>query len=125
MLGWVVGVCGIPLPLYLVAIVYPSVSLALLRSFAEHRAAPDPRHRMAVVEAHPFWALLFLNNQLHLVHHTKPHLPWYELPRAWRDMKPSAEIGSGLLFSGGYREIARNYLFQPFIPVEHPGREAE
>jgi len=122
-LGWVVGVCGIPLPLYLGAIVYPSISLALLRSFAEHRAAPDPRHRTAVVETHAFWALLFLNNQLHLVHHTKPHLPWYELPRAWRDMKPSAEIGSGLLFSGGYCEIARTYLFRPFIPVEHPGAQ--
>jgi fatty acid desaturase len=60
-LGWVVGVCGIPLPLYLGTIVYPSVSFALLRSFAEHRAAPNPRHRTAVVEAHPFWALLFLN----------------------------------------------------------------
>jgi fatty acid desaturase len=122
-LGWVDGVCGISLPVYLGAIVYPSVSLTLLRSFAEHRAAPDPWHRTAIVEAHPFWALLFLNNQLHFVHHQKPHLPWYDLPRAWREMKPSAEIGSGLLFPGGYREIARKYLFRPFIAVDHPGRE--
>jgi len=120
-LGWVVGVCGISLPLYLGTIVYPSVSLALLRSFAEHRAAPDPRDRTAIVEAHPFWALLFLNNQLHFVHPAKPHLPWYELPRAWREMKPSAIIGPGLLFLGGYGEVARKYLFRPFIPVEHLG----
>jgi fatty acid desaturase len=124
-LAWVVGVCGIPLPLYGVAIVYPSVSLALLRSFVEHRAAPDPRYRTAIVETHPVWALLFLNNQLHLVHHAKPHLPWYDLPRAWREMKPFARIGSGLLFAGGYREIARKFLFRPFISVEHPGCEAE
>jgi fatty acid desaturase len=124
-LGWVVGACGISLPLYLGAIVYPSLSLTLLRSFAEHRAAPDPRHRTAIVEAHPAWALLFLNNQLHFVHHEKPHLPWYDLPRAWREMKPPAEVGPGLLFPGGYREIARNYLFRPFIAVEHPGWGAE
>jgi fatty acid desaturase len=124
-LSWAIGVCGISLPLYLGAIVYPSVSLALLRSFAEHRAAPDPRHRTAIVEAHPFWALLFLNNQLHFVHHAAPILPWYALPRAWRDMKPSAVVGPGLVFSGGYHEVARKYLFRPFIPVEHPGREAE
>ncbi|HEY3638787.1 MAG TPA: fatty acid desaturase [Rhizomicrobium sp.] len=124
-LGWVVGVCGISLPLYLGTIVYPSVSLALLRSFAEHRAAPDPGHRTAIVEAHPLWALLFLNNQLHFVHHEKPHLPWYDMQRAWREMKSSAEIGPGLLFAGGYREIARKYLFRPFIVVEHPGWEAE
>jgi fatty acid desaturase len=124
-LGWVVGVCGISLPVYLGAIVYPSVSLALLRSFAEHRAAPLPRQRTAIVEAHPFWALLFLNNQLHFVHHQKPHLPWYELPQAWREMKSSAQIDSGLMFPGGYRQIARKYLFRPFIAVEHPGSEAE
>jgi fatty acid desaturase len=124
-LAWVVGVCGISLPLYFGAIVYPSVSLTLLRSFAEHHAAPDPRHRTAIVETHPFWGLLFLNNQLHLVHHQKPHLPWFDLPRAWRELTPSAEFGSGLLFAGGYREIARKYLFRPFIAVEHPGREAE
>jgi fatty acid desaturase len=124
-LGWVVGVCGISLPLYLGAIVYPSISLTLLRSFAEHRAAQDPRHRTAIVETHPFWALLFLNNQLHFVHHEKPHLPWYDLPRAWREMQPSAEIGSGLLFPRGYCEIAGKYLFRPFITVEYPGSEAE
>jgi fatty acid desaturase len=125
MLSWVIGVCGISLPLYLGAMVYPSISLALLRSFAEHRAASHPRHRTAIVEAHPFWALLFLNNQLHFVHHAEPILPWYALPRAWRDMKPSSIIGPGLVFSGGYREVARKYLFRPFIPVEHPRWEAE
>jgi hypothetical protein len=48
-----------------------------------------------------------------------------DLPRAWLEMKPSAEIGSRLLFSGGYREIVRKYLFQLFIVIEHPGWGAE
>jgi fatty acid desaturase len=124
-LGWVVGVCGIPALLYLGAVIYPSISLSLLRSFAEHRAAPEPDHRTAIVEAHPVWALLFLNNQLHLVHHARPHLPWYDLPRAWREMASCAEIGPGLLFRGGYGEVARRYLFRPFTTAEHPGWAAE
>jgi fatty acid desaturase len=40
-LGWVDGVCGISPLLYALAVIYPSISLALLRSFAEHRAEPD------------------------------------------------------------------------------------
>jgi fatty acid desaturase len=124
-LAWVKGVCGISPLLYALAVVYPSVSLALLRSFAEHRAASAPPHRTAIVEAHPFWALLFLNNHLHLVHHQRPDLPWYELPRAWRALAPAMEIGPGLLFRGGYAEVMRRYLFRPFISVEHPGAEPE
>lgn len=122
-LSWVSGVCRISPLLYALAVIYPSISLALLRSFVEHRAASDSRHRTAIVEPHPFWALLFLNNQLHLAHHTSPQLPWYELPQAWREMAPSAEIGTGLRFRGGYAEIARKYLFRPFISVEHPRAE--
>jgi fatty acid desaturase len=124
-LGWVVGVCKIPPFVYAATVVYPSISLALLRSFAEHRAARDPRHRTAIVEAHPFWALLFLNNQLHLAHHARPDLAWYQLPRAWREMASSAAIGSGLLFRGGYAEVARKCLFRPFITAEHPGGARE
>jgi fatty acid desaturase len=120
-LGWVAGACGISPIHYIAVVVYPSLSLTLLRSFAEHRAAPEACHRTAVVEAHPFWALLFLNNQLHLAHHARPALPWYRLPQAWSEMAPSAEVGPGLLFRGGYAEVARRYLFRPFITAEHPG----
>jgi hypothetical protein len=93
-LGWVIGVCGISLPFYLGAAVYPSVSLAQLRSFAEHRAAPDPRHSTAIVRAHPFWALLFLNNQLHLVlwgvSRDRSKIP---VPAIYRDRAPGTELG--------------------------------
>ena len=36
---WVMGICHIPLWQYLLLYVYPGLSLTLLRSFAEHRAA--------------------------------------------------------------------------------------
>lgn len=115
---WVCGICHIPLLVYLFMVVYPSVSLTHLRSFAEHRADDHSQFRTNVVEAHPLWALIFLNNNLHVAHHAQPHAPWYELPRVWREMRRSRILG-GRIFSG-YGEVARKYLFRPFITAEHP-----
>lgn len=120
--AWTAGICGVPLATYLGLMVYPSLSLALLRSFIEHRAASDPRQRTAVVEAHPAWALLFLNNNLHIAHHARPKLPWYELPRFWRQLRPAAAGCPGVLFSGGYAEVLRRYLFRSADAAEHPQR---
>jgi fatty acid desaturase len=123
-LVWVVGVCGINPLIYLLCFVYPGHSLTLLRSFAEHRAAADPAQRTAVVEANRLISLIFLYNNLHVVHHARPTIPWYELPAAWRQIK--AERGdeparaAGLVYAGGYAEILRRYLARPVIDVEHP-----
>ena len=117
-LGWMVGVCHIPFLVYVLLVVYPSVSLTHLRSFAEHRADDQSHLRTNVVEAHPLWALIFLNNNLHAAHHTYPHVPWYDLPRVWRGMK-GAGIGAGQTFNG-YGTLARQFLFRPFITAEHP-----
>jgi fatty acid desaturase len=116
---WTVGVCRIPLLVYALLVVYPSVSLGQLRSFMEHRADAERHRRTVAVEGNPFWALIFLNNNLHIAHHAHPKLPWYELPRVWRDMRGPA-IGSGLVFQGGYRQVFKEYLFRPVISVEHP-----
>jgi fatty acid desaturase len=117
-LGWVCGVCHIPLLVYLLLVVYPSISLTHLRSFAEHRADDHSQQRTNVVEANPFWALIFLNNNLHVAHHAQPHVPWHELPRIWRGMR-RANVRSGRVFKG-YGQVAREYLLRPFITAEHP-----
>jgi fatty acid desaturase len=116
---WTVGVCHIPIWAYLAFMVYPSASLSHLRSFTEHRADSDPAFRTMAVEAHPMWALIFLNNNLHIAHHAHPKLPWHQLPRAWRQMRVSADE-AGLVFSRGYSQVAGKYLFRPVISVEHP-----
>ena len=118
-LGWTVGICHIPLWVYALLVVYPSISLTHLRSFAEHRADDHSPLRTNVVEAGSLWSLLFLNNNLHVAHHTHPHAPWYELPRVWRRMQ-STSFSAGVVFHGGYREVIRKYLFRPFITAEHP-----
>jgi fatty acid desaturase len=119
---WTAGVCHIPVAVYAMFIVYPSISLSHLRSFAEHRADPEPSLRTRAVEAHPVWALIFLNNNLHIAHHAHPKLPWHQLPRVWRQMRTSA-IGAGLVFHRGYRQVVDDYLFRPVIGVEHPGND--
>jgi fatty acid desaturase len=123
-LAWVVGVCRVPLFVYIGLVVYPGASLTQLRSFGEHRANADPTLRTAVVEANPLWALIFLNNNLHIAHHAQPKLPWYELPRVWRQMRTSetrARAGAaGLVFQSGYLGVMRAYFLRPFISVEHP-----
>jgi fatty acid desaturase len=118
LLWWTVGICHVPLLVYVALIVYPSVSLSQLRSFAEHHAHVDPRFRTRVVETNPVWALIFLNNNLHIAHHAHPKLPWYRLPRVWSRMRRSAS-DSGLVFHGGYSEIVRKYLFRPYMTAEH------
>jgi fatty acid desaturase len=118
-LAWVVAVCHIPLPVYVALVVYPSVSVSLLRSFAEHRADIDPRRRTRVVESNPFWSLIFLNNNLHIAHHAYPKLPWHRLPQAWRRMR-GAVTDPALVVRGGYAEVMRSYLLDPLITPEHP-----
>lgn len=76
---------GIPFWKYVVAFVLPGASLSLVRSFAEHRPDPLRHRRTVVVEAGLFFRLLYLNNNLHLVHHAAPRTPWFELPRVWRE----------------------------------------
>ncbi len=117
---WVVAVCGMPLWLYLAAIVYPSLSLTLLRSYVEHRPAESQDARCAIVEGGPLTGLLFLNNNYHLVHHAQPGLPWYAIPTAYR-----ADREGWLARNDGYRypsywTVARRHLLGPKDSPIHP-----
>jgi fatty acid desaturase len=116
---WTNAVCHIPFLVFTFLVVYPSISLSLLRSFAEHRAHSEHSFRTVAVEANPLWSLLFLNNNLHIAHHAHPELSWYQLPRRWREMRGRA-AESGLVLHGGYRQVVAGYLLRPIISVEHP-----
>lgn len=100
---------------YAVFIVYPSISLTLLRSFAEHRPAADPAHRTAIIESKSPLALLYLFNNLHVVHHAHPGLPWYEIPRRY-----AAEREKFLESNGGYLLPGYRALFSPSAPRQAP-----
>lgn len=97
--------CHVPIAAYLAGCVYPGIALTLLRSFAEHRVAAAPGHRTAIVEAEAPFALLFLNNNLHAVHHDHPEAPWYVLPRLYRRARETYHQKNGGWCARGYASI--------------------
>ena len=111
-LVWVVGICGIPLWAYVLLYVYPGTALILLRSYYEHRPAADPAERTVVVEAGPPMMLLYLGNNFHALHHERPGIPWYELPRVYRAERRRLLADNGGFLFAGYGALALNFLAQ-------------
>jgi fatty acid desaturase len=115
----VTGIAGVPWWEYVVLIAYPGASLSMLRSFTEHRYCETATQRTALVESGFLLALLFLNNNLHVVHHHAPTIPWYRLPSIWDAHREDYRREAGELYFSSYREIAKRWLFRPaFVPVE-------
>jgi fatty acid desaturase len=119
-LAWTWGVCGISPWAYAALFVYPGFALALIRSFAEHRAEAEVRHRTAIVENAPVLGLLFLHNNLHVVHHEQPGLPWYEIPAAYKRDRERFIAGNDNLVYRGYRDVASRHLLTAHHQPVHP-----
>lgn len=114
-------VTGVHPLLYAFAVAYPAMSVLMIRSFVEHRAAEAVPERTVVVEAGAFASLLFLNNNLHAIHHESPSLPWYALPAAWRASRERVLArNGGYHFPDGYAGVARRWLLRRREPVVHP-----
>jgi fatty acid desaturase len=124
-LGLVLGVArivfGMPIWEYYLLFVYPGISLGLLRSFIEHRWGETPESRAAVVESNAVFGLLFLWNNLHIVHHIDPNMPWFELPGYYRRHRAALLARNGGYVFRGYGEIAARWLFRPVFTPIHPG----
>ena len=60
------------------------------------------------------------HNNLHIAHHTKPRLPWYELPAYYRSERDVLVARNHGYRMNGYGEIFRRYFFRPKEPVAHP-----
>ena len=56
----------------------------MIRTYLEHQAAEETEARTVIVERGGPFALLFLNNNLHAVHHERPSVPWYRIPAIYR-----------------------------------------
>ncbi len=117
---WVLWVCRISLLDYLLVFAYPGMSVTLLRSFLEHRARARPEERSVVVEAGRVMSLLFLNNNLHALHHAEPGTPWYALPARYRSCRQDLLADNGGYRYRGYGEIVARYLFRPKEPPAYP-----
>lgn len=115
-----------PMPVwaYLIA-VYMGLSILKIRTFLEHRAHERASGRTVVIEDRGLLALLFLNNNLHVVHHIHPGLPWYSLPAQY-----AARRAHYLRRNGGYRyasyaEVFRCHFWRAKDPVAHPLRPCD
>ena len=117
---WVQLVCGIPLWLYFVAMVVPANGLQLIRSFAEHRARPDVRERVALVENSWLLGPLFLFNNLHALHHESPAIPWYRYNAHYRRERARLIAENGGLVYSTYFAVARQFLFRRHDAIPHP-----
>ncbi len=117
---WVLWACRMSLAEYAVCFWLPGLALLLLRSYAEHRAAPESDHRTAVVEHAPVLGLLFLFNNLHAAHHERPALAWYRLPAWYARERARLLAKNGGLVYRGYAEVFGRYLLAPHDQLVHP-----
>lgn len=108
-----------PLWGYLLA-VYLATALLRIRTFLEHRAHEAFRARTVVIEDRGPLALLFLNNNFHVVHHMHPAVPWYRLPALYAARKSHYLSRNDGYVYRNYAEIFRRYLWRAKDPVPHP-----
>ena len=102
----------------------PSVALTRLRAFAEHRFDTAPEARTAIVENAHVLGLLFLYNNLHVVHHSWPNLPWYRIPGFYRARRAALLRRNGGLVYRGYGDVARRFFFRAHDGAIHPHHRA-
>jgi fatty acid desaturase len=110
---------GIPLWLYILVPVWFGQSLIAIRTFAEHQWSENPEGRTIIVERTPL-AFLFLNNNLHFVHHKSPTVAWYRLPGLFRERRDEwVRMNNGYVFAN-YFALLKSYAFRAKEPVVHP-----
>ena len=112
-------VTGLGAARYVALIVYPALSLTLLRSFAEHRADIPGPSRAATVERGGLLGLLYLNNHLHTAHHDRPDLAWYRLPAHQRRHHARLVAQAGGVHRS-YGAIVRRYAWRRHDVLVHP-----
>ncbi|MFD1558221.1 fatty acid desaturase [Paraburkholderia silviterrae] len=113
-------VAAIPWWYYLLAISWPALGLAMIRSLYEHRAVSHPKARIVINEAGLFMRLLYLNNNYHLVHHDLPDLPWFHLPRAYRMRREAYRSKCEGFVISGYGELLKRYALRHTDQPTHP-----
>lgn len=111
-----------PMPVWAYGVaVYLGVSLVRIRTYLEHQAADRVGARTAIIEDRGPLSWLFLNNNLHVVHHMHPQVPWYRLPALYTAHRARFHRRNGGYVYPSYAEVFRRYLIRAKDPVPHPG----
>lgn len=121
LVGLWIATAEIPVLAYF-ASAYAGMSILKIRTFLEHRAHDLARGRTVIVEGRGVLSFLFLNNNLHTVHHAKPRVAWYKLPALYAERREEfLRRNEGYLYRS-YGEIFRQYFLKAKDPVPHPLR---
>jgi fatty acid desaturase len=99
---------------------YMGLAILKIRTFLEHRAHTLARARTVVIEGGYILPFLFLNNNLHTVHHAKPQVAWYRLPALYRANRAEYLRRNDGYSYASYAEVFRRYFLRPKDPVPHP-----
>ena len=131
MLGWVLHGPAMAAVIYMVTLsplpmwaylagAYGGLAILKIRTFCEHQAHEQTGGRSVIIEDRGPLALIFLNNNLHVVHHLHPNVPWYALPAQFAANRARyLRMNDDYRFSS-YAEIFRRYLIRAKDPVAHP-----
>ncbi|MGL4489873.1 MAG: fatty acid desaturase [Rhizobiaceae bacterium] len=124
-LGWMIVVpvvlygFGMPIWIYLLGPTWLGKSIIAVRTYAEHQWHETPEGRTIIVERSCL-SVLFLNNNLHLVHHKNPTTAWYKLPKLFAERRAEWTAMNGAYVFPNYFALIRAYLFKAKEPVVHP-----
>ncbi|MDG1431231.1 MAG: fatty acid desaturase [Paracoccaceae bacterium] len=118
-LWWIVSVSAMPVWAFLIA-AYVSLSILKIRTYLEHQAHDRASGRTVIIEDRGPLALIFLNNNLHIVHHMHPRVAWYRLPKLYfANPERYLSRNDGYRFRN-YNEIFKKFLLRAKDPVPHP-----
>ncbi|SNR64772.1 fatty acid desaturase [Puniceibacterium sediminis] len=116
---WMVRVADMPLWAWALS-VYGAHGVLKIRTFLEHQAHDRARGRTVIIEDRGPLALIFLNNNLHVVHHMHASVPWYRLPALYfGNRERYLKRNEGYRYAS-YAEVFRRYFWKAKDPVPHP-----
>ena len=115
----VVVTSPMPIWIYLMCC-YFAMSVLKIRTFLEHRAHQYSTARTVIIDDKGPLAFLFLNNNLHAVHHLHPQVAWYNLPRLYRDNADSYDGFNEDYNYRSYAQVIARYFVKAKDPVPHP-----
>ena len=102
------------------ACAYGGLSLLMVRTYLEHQAEESLRGRSVIIEDRGPFSVLFLNNNLHAVHHAYPAVAWHQLPSLYRRNRARfLAMNKGYLFNS-YAEIFMRFAFRRKEKVVYP-----
>ncbi len=116
---WIAAASAMPVWAFVIS-AYIGLALVKIRTFLEHRAHEKSRARTVIVEDRGPLAFLFLNNNLHVVHHMNPGTPWYQLPALYRNNKERYLACNEAYVYRSYGQIFRQHFWSAKDPVAHP-----